>query len=175
MTEEKMKEIRITELTEGSPIFESKGLSKVKVTKAGKIQALVFPICSTGVSELIDTYTSKAPQPPVINQVVSPDSDIGKQLKLSRKQHIKTLDFSDANYLEVKEKHDQDLGLAIMLQGLDIPIKNKKGDEITDKEQKLAALKGLGMTGDQFMQIVKDIQDLTKWKEEQEDDFLDVS
>ncbi|MFH1623547.1 MAG: hypothetical protein ABID54_00135 [Pseudomonadota bacterium] len=175
MKEEGTKEIKITELTEGSPIFESNGISKVKVTKAGKIQALVFPICSTGVSELIDTYTSKAPQPPVINQVVEPNSDVGKQLKLSRRQHVKTLDFSDPAYLEAKEKHDQDLGLAIMLQGLDVPIKNKKGEEIADKGQKLAVLKGLGMTGDQFMQIVEDIQDLTKWKEDQEDSFLDVS
>ena len=173
MSKKKENEIKITELIEGNAIFESKGISKVKVTKDGTAKALVFPIRSTGVSELIDSFTAQAPKPPIINQVVAPDSEIGKQLGLQQKRHVKTFDLTDKSYLEAKEQYDRDLGLAVMLQGLDIPIKDKAGNEIAERDKKLEVLRSLGMTGNQFMQIAADIQNLTKWKEDQEDSFFD--
>ena len=173
-----MEEIDVKELVEGKPIFESKGKSRLKVTRINKkgeieVQSLVFPIRSTGVAELIDTFTSKAPQPPVINRLIKPDTDIGREMKLARKQWVKMLDFTDPKYLEVKEKHDQDLGLAIMLQGMDMEIKDSKGVVVENGDRKVEILKGLQMTGEHFTQLVQDIQSLTKWDEEREDNFLE--
>ena len=166
-------EIRITELVDGDPIFESKGVSRVKVTKDGKAQALMFPIRSTGVADLVDKFSKKEPRPPVITELIEPESRIGKQLRLGRKQHIKMLDFSNSDYLEKKEKHDRDLGLAIFLLGLDIYIKDMAGKPFTYCYKTVEVHKRLGMTGDQFMQIIGDIQDLTKWDKENRADFFD--
>ena len=168
-----MKEVKVTELVEGKPIFESEGTCKLKITKEGVVQALILPIRSTGVAELIDSFTKKAPRPPVKNQLVQPDSGMGKEMRLARKQWVKMLDFSDPGYVEAKDKHDQDLGLAIMLQGLSLEIKGKDGNVVTDADQKVKILKGLGMTGEQFTQVVRDIQALTQWDEEREDHFFD--
>lgn len=167
-----IKEISVNELVEDSLVFESKGISRVKVTRDGEVHALLFPIRSTGVSELVDTYSKKAPMPPVINEVVMPDSPIGKQLGLPRKMHVKTFDLTDRTYLERKEKHDQNLGIAILLQGLDMVIKDKGGNVVENSDKKIEILRGMKMSGDQFMQIVRDIESLTKWDEEREADFF---
>ena len=169
------KEIKVTELIEGKPIFESKGVSKVKVTRNGDVQTLVFPICSTGVAELIDALAREAPQPPIKNELVKADSELGRQMGLGSKRWVKMPNLADPAYVKAKEKHNQDMGLAIMLQGLELKIKDKTGNVIEDDGQKVKMLKGMGMTGDQFMQIVRDIQSLTKWKEEEEDRFFGES
>jgi len=64
---------RINEFVEGDNIFESRGISRVKVTKLIKeviegketekqvIECLEIPIQSTGVSELMEAGRAKAP------------------------------------------------------------------------------------------------------------------
>ena len=168
-------EIKITRLKEGEAIFESNGISNVKITKDGKVKTLVFSIRSTGVAELIDKYAERAPRPPVKNELVQADSWMGRQMKLGKKQWVKILDTTDPDYVAAKEKHDQDLGMAIMLQGLDVELMDKNDKPVTDGEQQVKILKSLGMTTAQFMQIVRDIQDLTEWAERQETSFFDES
>lgn len=168
-------EMKVTKLKEGEAIFESNGISKVKVTRDGKVKTLAFPIRSTGVAELIDKFTERAPRPPIKNELVQADSWMGRQMKLGKKQWVKVMDATDPDYVAAKEKHDQDLGMAIMLQGLDVELTDKDDKLVTDSGQQVKILKNLGMTTAQFMQIVRDIQDLTEWTEEQETDFFDES
>jgi len=62
--------------------------------------------------------------------------------------------------------------LRIVMQGIAVPIKDKEGNVIEDRDKKLAALKQMGLTGEHFSQMVRDIQSLTQWSEEEKTRFL---
>lgn len=168
-----MDEIQVTEFLEGEKVFESHGVSRVKVTKDGEVKTLVLKIKSSGVADLVDTFSKEAPTPPVKNELVTPDSDLGRQMKLGKKQWVRLPDFTDETYIKDKEQFDQDLGMAILLQGLAVTFKDREGNVITDDQEKIAQLKKQGMSSDQFLQVIRDIQDLTRWEEEKQDDFFE--
>ena len=97
-----IKKERITKLVRGQSIFHSTGISEIKVTRDGEIVCLEIPIRSTGVSELIDAFRDKAPKPPMINKLIEPDSELGKELKITKKNAIKIFDFTNEIYLKEK-------------------------------------------------------------------------
>jgi len=167
-----IKKERITKLVRGQNIFKSSGLAEIKVTRNGEIVCLEIPIRSTGVSELIDTYREKAPKPPVVNKLIEPDSEIGKELKLTKKNAIKIFDFTDEAYLKAKEQHDSQLGMAIVIKGLDFDITDENGKVIDNQDEKIAILKEMGMSGEQFSELVSTITSLTKWSAEERTNFL---
>jgi len=169
----KIEKIDIIEFVEGDSIFSSNGISKVKVTKNGITKILNIPIQSTGVSELIDTYKEKEPKPPKVQSWVNVDSTLGKALMLSKKTACWHFDFTDENYIKAKEEHDSDLGMAILMRGLAVEIKNKSGDVESNFKKKIEILKSMGMSGEQFTQIVNDIQSLTRWTEVERINFLE--
>jgi len=169
---EKIEKIDITEFVEGDSIFSSNGISKVKVTKNGITKIYNIPIQSTGVSELIDTYREKEPKPPKVQSWVNPESDTGKALGITKKTATWHFDFTDEKYLKTKEEHDSDLGMAILMRGLAVEIKNKSGTIEPDFKRKIDILKSMGMSGEQFSQIVQDIQNLTRWTEAERENFL---
>ena len=173
-TEEKIviEKVDVTEFVEGDSIFSSNGISRVKVTKNGIVKILNVPIQSTGVSELIDTFKEKEPKPPKVQSWVNPESDVGKALGISKKNAVWHFDFTDEKYLKAKEEHDSDLGMAILMKGLAVDIKNKSGVVEIDFKKKIEILKSMGMSGEQFSQIVGDIQSLTKWTQEENESFL---
>lgn len=169
---DKIETIDVTELVEDSDIFESKGFSFLKITQGRKVRKLKIPIKSSGVAELIDEYNEHAPKPPTISKVIYPNTPIAKELGITKKQHVKTFDLTDSDYVKKKEKHDSDLGIKIVLKGLDLVLKYKSDDVIESEDDKVKVLMKLGMSGSHFSQLVNDITNLTKWQEEQETDFL---
>ena len=167
-----MKSKRLKKLTKGKNVFLSKGVSKVKVTEDGKPVCYEIPIKSTGITELVDTFGKQTPKPPVKNMKVSPDSDIAKEMGYTRNEWIQMHDFTDQGYLNEVKEHESDLGIAIVMKGLDLILEDENGKEITDHDQKIETLKEMGMSGDQFSQIVDDIMNLTRWTEEEQKHFL---
>jgi 2-hydroxychromene-2-carboxylate isomerase len=85
---------------------------------------------------------------------------------------VKVLDTTDEAYLEGREKYETMLGLKIVLRGINMPIKDAEGNVVEDEDKKIEILRGAGLTGHQFSQLVEDITNLTRWEEEKEDDFL---
>lgn len=169
---EKIEKIDITEFVEGDSIFSSSGISKVKVTKNGVSKILKIPIQSTGVSELIDTFREKEPKPPKVQSFVTPESDVGKALGITKKNAVWHFDLTDEKYLKAKEEHDSNLGMAILMKGLAVEIKDKDKNVVIEFNKKIQILKSMGMSGDQFSQMVRDIQDLTRWTEVERENFL---
>lgn len=163
---------RITKLQQGQNLFTSNGISRVKTTINDEVQCIEIPIKSTGVSELIDSFQKQAPLPPTVDVKATPDSDIGKSLGLTRNEWVRIFDTTDRQYLERKAKHDSDLGLKIMMMGLDVPIVNAAGVVVTNEDEKLVVLKSMGLSGEQFSQIVGDITSLTKWAEGEQTRFF---
>lgn len=169
---ENFETIDLTELAEGRSLFESKGFSLVKVTHEGKTKALKIPIKSSGISELIDTFQNQAPTAPGRKAKVEKGSDMASDLGISKTQWVWISDYSDPDYIEAKQKYDSDLGIEIVLHGIDLPIKDREGNVVTERSKKISILRGMGISSEQFSQIVKDISSLTKWEDEKEDDFL---
>lgn len=162
-----LETIQITELREGEDTFLSFGYSNVKVTKSGKIINVKLPIRSSGITELIEDFKEREPKPPSKDVLVTPDSEQGRQLKLSEKRWIKMPDLSDPDYVKAYSKYESDLGIAILLKGLAITLKDREGNEVSDSNKKIEILKGMGMSGPQFTQVVQDIRSMTEWNEEE--------
>ncbi len=177
MTEDsrKIETKYVTEIVVDDDLFRSNGFSSIKVTKSGKIYELKVPVKSSGITELIEEFKRKEPKPPVIRELVKQDSDLGKNMGLSKNTWVKLPDLSDVEYIKAREKYESELGIAIVLKGLDIEIKDKEGNILTDRDVKIQALKGMGMSGEQFSQIVKDIRELTQWTAEERDNFFALS
>jgi hypothetical protein len=167
-----IERITLDAIVEGERVFKSDGVTTLKVTRGGEIIALDIPIQSSGVNEIIEEFRSKEPQPPAKKAFISPDEEIGKQMGITEKQAMWISDFSDPDYVRAKEQYETDLGLRIVLQGIAIPIKDKAGNVVEDKDKRLEILKQMGLTGEHFSQMVRDIQSLTKWSEEEETRFL---
>jgi len=173
MEKEKVETIRITEFKSGESVFTSNGFSKVKVTKNGKVMRFEIPIQSTGISELVDSLHEKAPQPPSTNMLVQPDSPIGQELGLQEKKWMKIPDLTDPDYKKAQEDHNMRVTNAVLLKGLAVDIKDEGGVIVTNEDIKIEILKSMGMSSDQFNQIVTDVQNLTRWTEEEKENFLE--
>ena len=172
---EGIETLEITELQEGDTLFIAQGYSNVKVTQNGKVKNVKLPIKSSGVTELIEEFKEKEPKPPKIDQIVKKDSDIGKQLKLTKDTQVKVPDLADEKYVKALNKYESDLGIAILQKGLAVTLKDKEGNEITNPDKKISMLKGMGMSGPQITQVVQDIRSLTEWTEEELSSFFGQS
>jgi len=175
LEKQSIETVELTEFTEGADTFSSKGFSCVKVTKDGKAKSVKIPIKSTGVTELIEDFRKKEPKPPSTPVLINKDSEEGKQMKLTENRWVKMPDFTDAKYIERKEAYEGDLGIAILAKGVDAPFKDKDGALITDQDARVKVLKSLGLSSDQFAQIVEDIRALTQWSEQELMDFFGMS
>jgi len=169
---QKIKTIRLKEIKRGEDLFRSSGISKIKVTKDSEVMIVEIPIQSTGVAELIDTFNKDRPKPPSKDRKIEPDSEIGKDLGITKTRWMKIPDVTDEGYLEEKEKFESDLGTAIVLKGLALDIVDEEGNLIEEEKKKINTLRDMGMSGDQFTQVVNDITNLTKWTEEEERRFF---
>ena len=165
--------INVDYLVEGNKIFESKGVSYLKVTQGNVIKRLAIPIKSSGISEMIDEFErTKKPEPPKKRELAQPDSDWGRELKLTRKEWLWIYDVADEQYVKDLTDYQNNLGIKVVLMGMDIVIKDKDGNEIQEDERKIQAMKNMGLTGEHLNQLIKDIRALTQWQEEKESDFL---
>lgn len=165
----------LTSLKEGSDIFQSHGYSYVKITRDGKSKALKVPIKSSGVTELIEEWKKNEPKPPIADVLVQKDSEQGKQMKLTEKKWIRMPNLADPAYLEALEAYQANLGIAIVLKGLALQMLDKEGKEVTDPDKKIAILRGMGLSGPQFTQVVEDIRAMTEWSEEELVSFFGMS
>lgn len=163
----------LEEITEGEDTFKSDGYSYIKITRDGVVTPMKVKIQSTGITELIDQFDVEAPKPPAKDVLVHPDSEMGIEMGLSKKQWVKIPNLTDKEYIEKKQEHESNLGIAMLMRGMVMKVKDKDKNEITDKNKKIEVLRKMGMSGDQFTQIVQDIQDLTRWKEEERESFLE--
>lgn len=168
----KVKTRRITEFKAGEKLFSSTGISKLKVTKDDEIEIVEIPICSTGITELMESFRRNAPQPPLSKELVEPDSDMGRSLGLTKKDWVKLPNYADPTYIADKEEHDSDLGMAMMAKGINVKFYDSKGDEVTDPDTIVEILKEQGLSGDHFAQVIEDITNLTKWTQEERERFL---
>ena len=173
-----IKRERITKIVEGEKLFLSTGISYVKVTRFDEesqdqeIICLEIPIQSTSISELIDTFKSQAPKPPVIDKLIKEGTPEAKELGFSRSEWVKTFDFTDAGYLKAKEEHDSDLGIAVLCKGIAVDIFDKGGNIVEDNTEKVRVMKEKGLSGEQFTQIIGNITTLTKWSDSEKSNFL---
>ena len=161
-----MKTIKVSKLKKGSNVFQSHGISKVKMTEIIEVEkdgvmeqkqemvCLEIPIQSTGISELINTFREKAPIPPTFNKLVEPDSEIGLGLGLTKKNGVKMFDLTDPDYVKAKEDHDSDLGIAIVLKGLAVPLLDEEDKEITGRDDKIKTLKEMGISTAETIRMI---------------------
>jgi hypothetical protein len=154
----------ITELVEGANLFESRGYSIVKVTRAGQEKLLRLPIKSTGVADFIEKLKGRAPRPPVIFQIVKRDSPEGRELGLTHDRKIQVFDTTDEKYIT-----NQEFNWAVAIFALDMPFRKADGTEAKDTEEKKRVLKSNGITWHQINKIFADVQALTLMAEERAD------
>ena len=159
----------ISELVEGQNLFDSKGYSIIKVTKAGEEKFLKLPIKSTGVAEFQESLSGKAPRPPVTFEVIKKGSPEGRALSLTHDRLIHIFDTTDEKYVDALNKHNQEFSWQVVVFAVDVEWKKKDGTLCQSYEEKKAILKSNGITGEHVSQIFKDVQRLTTLQGDQED------
>lgn len=185
-----LKTVRIDKIKVGETSFFSKGLSKIKITdvvinmekdeetgeeksvEEEEIICYELPIRSTGISDLIDTFNKDAPKPPSMKYLAKPDCPVGKEMKLNKNQWIQMPDFTDENYKSELESHNSDMGTAMIMKGLNVTFYDRDDNPIEDETEKIKKLKDMGFSGEHLTQIVEDITSLTKWSEDEKNDFF---
>lgn len=165
--------IRIDKLQAGSDLFRSSGYAYVKVTRGGVVEILELAIKSSGVTEVIERLRVNEPKPDVVPLTVTWDSAEGRALGLAKgqKKTVMAPNFGDPKYLEDKRKYDEDLWVAVIDQGLDVPITDENGAVVTDPAKKVKVLKSLGLSLPQFQELVESIQNLTMLSEQDRENF----
>ena len=166
---------RISGFRKGQRMFLSTGVSRGKVTRDGEPEVLELRIKSTGIAELSDKLRSEEPQPPGKQQMVTPDSPAGRQMKLTKNEWVLMPDLTDPKYLEDKAKHGEKTTMQVILAALDEPFYDEGGNDVTDQEEKLAILRESGMSTSQFNQLYEDIQALTTLSERDRERFFGSS
>ena len=169
MTGRKRPVHRVGSIQADNPLFESKGFSRIKVTREGAGEVLEIPICSTGVWEIMEEMSKKAPKPPFRAEWITADSDLGRQLGMDRDRPVMVFDTTDSAYLERLTAHHQEVLWRVLLTGMDLPLLDKDGRELAGHEDRRDLLQASGLTEHQAEKIFRDIQRLTKLDEEIED------
>ncbi len=164
----------ISELVEGENLFDSRGYSIVKVTKAGVAQELKLPIKSTGVAEFQEQLSGKAPRPPVKRELIKKNSPEGQMLGLTHDALRTVFDTTDEKYIDLLDRHNREFTWEVVVFALDVSWKKKDGSEVSTYEEKKKILQQNGITGNHTNQIFRDVQALTQLRRNQED-FLPES
>lgn len=160
---------RIKAIIQGDELFHSRGSSIIKVTKDGQERLLEIPIRSAGVNELMEDLAGRAPKPPVRKDLVRRDSPEGRALKLTQDRLVQVFDLTDEKYTARLAGHERDFVWAVVIQALDVEFKDSQGQTAGDPEAKKDILKASGLTGEHLARIIRDVRDLTRLAEEEED------
>ncbi len=165
---------RLAAIVEGDELFHSRGVSVVKITRDGESRLLELPIRSTGIGELMEELSRRAPRPPVRTDMVRRDSPEGRALRLARDSLVRMPDLADEGYVRALAEHEREFVWAVAVQALDIEFKDSSGAPVTDPVRKREILRAGGLTTDHLTGILKDVRELTRLAEEEED-FLSGS
>jgi len=163
----------ISELIENDGLFDSRGYSRIKLTKIvggeAVVQAVKLPIRSTGVAEYQEKLKAKTPAPPVTKEFVKKGSPEGKALGLPHDRIIQMFDTTDQKYIDELDSFQQELNWRVAIFALDMVFKNKDGTIAEEYEDKRRVLKTSGITMAHINKILKDVNDLTLWAEDRQD------
>ena len=160
---------RIDSIQSKESLFDSRGFSRVKVTRDGAGEILEIPIRSGGIWELMEEMSRQAPRPPFRAEWITADSDQGRQLGLDRDRPVLAFDTTDREYLERLAAHHQEVLWRVLVTGIDLPFVDENGREQGGFDQRKSILRNSGLTQHQAEKIFRDIQNLTRLEEERED------
>jgi len=163
----------VSELIEGEAIFDSRGYSKIKLTRlidgAPTVTPINLPIKSTGVAEYQAELNAKAPVPPVTKEFVKKNSPEGKALGLPHDRIVQMYDTTDQAYVDKLDEFQRDLNWRVAIFALDMTLKLANGTVAEAYEDKKKVLQTSGITGFHINKILRDVNDLTLWAEDRQD------
>jgi len=162
---------RVEAIQAGEALFDSRGVCRVKITRQDAPAILEVPIRSTGIWELMERLSRQAPRPPVRAEWMTADSNLGRQLGLSRDGPVLLFDTADPDYLTRLAAHHREVLWQVLLAGIDLPLLDAAGQAVSDPAEQRRILEEAGLSEHQAEKIFKDIQVLTRLEEEAEDFF----
>ncbi len=165
---------RVSELVSGQNLFESRGLTRLKVTKDGKPKILEFPIKSTGAADYIESLIEQAPEPPKRLDTIKKGSKEGQELGLKHSEMHVRYDHTDADYVKELDDHNQKFIWRVAIFALDVKWVKPDGTTAESFDEKVEILKDNGINGHHIDQIYEDAVALTQHSEDKQD-FLPES
>ena len=166
---------KVSELVSGQNLFESNGLTRLKVTKDGKPEILEFKIKSTGAADYIDSLMEQAPEPPKRIETIKKGSKEGQALGLKHSEmHVK-YDHTDPEYVKELDDHNQKFIWRVAIFALDTKWTKTDGSQAESFDEKVEILKDNGIHGHHIDQIYEDAVALTQHSEDKQDFLSDSS
>jgi hypothetical protein len=160
----------VKSFVEGDPVFQSFGTARVKVGD----RVLQIPVKSVDMEGIVKALSHKKPKAPTERKCIKANSDEGRKAGLSRDRWVEVSVESDEGYQQRMQEYNTELGYLVLLEGINIEIKNREGRVVwepgnktrQESEEALRVLRGMGLTGWQFSQLTEAISDLTRFQEE---------
>ena len=164
--------IDLTELVVGGEQFAARGFSMVKTTRNGEECLLRVPIKSVDSDDIDKALPASEPLPPREQVTINKGTPLARGFGLFNTggfvDHVKT---EDPEYKKKLREYNGERGYAFIALGVDLPMKDRDGKEITSVAGRIAGLRAMGIDGHQFLTISRDIHNLTQRAEAEEENF----
>jgi hypothetical protein len=156
--------------------FKATGFAFLKVVRQGATVAVRVEITSVP-QDVIDEVNKRAPKPPTRTLMIDPQSDEGRRLNITGagKQRVMVPDYSDAQYQEKRDAHDQMFRREIVGRGVASNLKLKSGKMAETPQERYQALEERELSGLHFAELAESILKLTNWSEEERGNFTTPS
>jgi len=164
--------IDLTELVVGGEQFAARGFSMIKTTRNGEECLLRVPIRSVDSDDIDKALPANEPLPPREQVAINKGTPLARGFGLFNTggfvDHVKT---EDPEYKKKLREYRGERGYAFIALGVDLPMKDKDGKEITSVAGRIAGLRAIGIDGHQFLALSRDINNLTQRVEAEEENF----
>lgn len=172
--EKKAQGLRVETLTElrvGADQFTARGFCDLKIMRGEEEVALRIPIRSISMDD-VDALGIEIPLPPREERVIRPNDPDARAFGLAGKGgFVEVVKNQDPEYRRAFGEYLSQQGLGLIGLAIELPIRNEKGEDVTEPFKKIAALRKMGFSRHHFDTLILAIEGLTKKAEEHEENF----
>jgi len=164
----------LTSLSAQHPIFRSWGIATLYVTYGKGQEPLAIPIQSIDLSAIQARLLPRKPHAEERRAHIKAGSEEGRAAGLTKDRWISVLEIGAPSFIAATEDYNELLGFYIILEGLGLDLQDVHGETVWQHDgsirkyaEAIQALKDGGFTTSHFGDLVRQIQGLTRAKNEE--------
>ena len=175
----------ITPCVTGGSLMASRGLAFIKKVSMAGSKEVITIVAIPITTERLDAVTKRfederEPIAPMQDKLILPSSEMGRGLGLTKKAVVSVAQYDDPKYKKQVELYNIKLTATVVAESVNIPLyfipsgsEDRKLAETT--ADKITALKQMGFTAAQRMQIAAAVHRITNWTESERVRFFGES
>jgi translation elongation factor EF-1beta len=162
-----------TRLRAGQKIFQARGVSSLKVSQPdGSILRIDLPIRAVALDEVENALASSRPTPPSRRAPVEAGSDAARDYNVPGGGLFTIFDAAHPDYVRKKEAWDDQIAWGVVALGVEVDVEDSNGKLAKTVDERIRALKELGLSPVHFAKVNGDIFSLTSLRQREMVDFF---